>query len=339
MFQSAILKLTLWYMAIIIGLCLIFSFLLYHVSSREISTGLNNQVHRIEIDFSGNIIKRHPSVSLSATNQEISERSHHLLIDLFYFNLVAGMIAGFGSYALAKKTLRPLEAAHEQQARFTSDVSHELRTPLSVIKTETEVALLDKAMSTNELRLQLNSNIQEVNRMEGLINNLLRISKLEKQDLQKSFIKVNLEDVIKDSANNNKQLLKSKNIKLNLNTAPVCTLGNKENLIQIINILLDNAIKYSEKDQTIDINLKKRKFNTLIEIKDNGIGIEAKDMPFIFDRFYRAEQSRTKDTNDSGYGLGLPLAKFLVELHKGSINVNSNPKKGTRVSIVLPIEK
>jgi len=340
MFQSAILKLTLWYMATIIGLCFLFSLVLYHVSSREITAGLNNQVRRLEVNFSGTFLRHHSSIIATNTDKEIDARSHHLLIDLIYFNLIADILAGFGSYALARRTLKPLEEAHEQQARFTSDVSHELRTPLSAMRTESEVSLLDPTLSNEDLKDQIRSNLDEVSKMEKLINNLLRISKLETQDLQKSFVKVNLENVIAKAKIDNQKIAKKKNINLKVSSKLVSTNGNEDNLIQAISILLDNAIKYSKENSDIELILKKRKYSAVIQVKDNGIGIASKDMPYIFDRFYRAEQSRSRDhKDDTGYGLGLPLAKFLIELHKGTIHVASSLDKGTTVTIALPLSK
>jgi two-component system, OmpR family, sensor histidine kinase CiaH len=339
MFQSAIIKLTLWYMATIIGLCFLFSLMLYHVSSNEISAGLNNQVKKFEIDFSGTFTRHHLSYVQISPKYEINERSHHLIVDLLYFNLIIDVIAGFGSYALAKRTLMPLEEAHEQQARFTSDVSHELRTPLSAIRTESEVSLIDPTLSNEDLKNQIKSNLDEVSKMEKLINNLLRISKLENQDLQKSFVKVNLEQVISNAKSTNMKNIKQKNIDLKVSTVVASTLGNEDNLSQAVSIILDNAIKYSKENSNIDLTLKRRKSTAQIVVKDYGIGIATKDMPYIFDRFYRAEQSRSRDQEDSGYGLGLPLAKFLVELHNGTIHVASIVDKGTTVTISLPLIK
>ena len=340
MFKSAIIKLSLWYMATIIGLCILFSFILYHFSSREISLGLQSQYRRIEITFTGGNPKRHLQFEPVNTDNEITLRSHHLLVDLVYFNIFAAVIAGFGSYALAKRTLQPLESAHEQQARFTSDVSHELRTPLSAIKTESEVALLDPTLSNEELKDKLRSNLEEVSRMEKLINNLLRISKLENQDLKKLFVDVDLKKAIKIAEKANRKQLDAKKINLNSSLSQLHVLGSEDNLTQAISIVLDNAVKYSDEGKSIDIIMKKRKSYAMIEVKDSGIGISNKDMPFIFDRFYRAEQSRFRTPGQqSGYGLGLPLAKFIVELHGGTINVSSHIGKGTIVSINLPLIK
>ena len=340
MFKSALLKLTLWYLATIVGLCLFFSFLLYQISTREISTGLINQYKRIEIDMYGNIIKKNTRIIPASTDDEINLRSHHLLVSLMYFNIFAAGIAGVGSYALAKRALQPLEAAHEQQARFTSDVSHELRTPLSAMKTESEVALIDPTLSNEELRDILKSNLEEIDKMQNLTNNLLRISKLENQDLKKLFTDIALDKVVSIARRNNIKAADKKNIVINLHADKLHILGNEDNLIQAVSILIDNAIKYSNHDSTIDLIARKKKSSAIIEVKDHGIGISNQDMPYIFDRFYRAERSRTKEPgNDSGYGLGLPLAKFIVELHDGTIVVSSNLNKGTSILITLPLKK
>ncbi len=340
MFKSALIKLTMWYLAAIVGLCLFFSFLLYQLSTREISTGINNQFKRIEIDVYGNVVKNHSMTRQINPDDEITLRSHHLFVSLLYFNVFASCIAGIGSYALAKRALEPLEVAHEQQARFTSDVSHELRTPLSAMKTESEVALIDPTLSNEELRSILKSNLEEIDKMQSLTNNLLRISKLENQDLKKLFINVNLDKIVSAARKNNMKSADKKGLVINLHADKLQILGNEENLIQAISILIDNAIKYSNHDSSIDLIVRKRKSDAIIEVKDHGIGISSQDMPYIFDRFYRAERSRAKEPGtDNGYGLGLPLAKFIIELHDGSITISSNLNKGTNILIRLPISK
>ena len=166
MFRSATLRLTAWYLGLVMFISLLFSFVVYHIGTNEIARSLHLQSARIYSQFpifdNNDLIHPRPYIANS---------DHDLLFRLFILNIVVLVLAGLASYWLAKRTLEPIEEAHEQQKRFTSDVSHELRTPLTALKMESEVALLNPKASSKELKGTLHSNLEEIDKLESLINN------------------------------------------------------------------------------------------------------------------------------------------------------------------------
>jgi signal transduction histidine kinase len=168
MFRSATFKLTLWYIAIVMAISLAFSVVLYHEATSELIRGLHGQMEHIFNQFP--VFEGDPSLLRPAP--DYTAAVHRILIRLVGFNAIVFVGAGLSSYWLARRTLEPIEEAHEQQKRFTADVSHELRTPLTALKMESEVALMNRNSTAPELRQTLTSNLEEVAKLEALINNL-----------------------------------------------------------------------------------------------------------------------------------------------------------------------
>jgi len=222
----------------------------------------------------------------------------------------------------------------EAQNRFTADASHELRTPLTAMRTEIEVAIRDKKMNLLEARELLNSNLEEISKLEVLSSALLKLAKNDGQ-IAKEFSKVVVSDVIIEAYEKVESLAREKEIKIECHpelgsgSLPnVSILGDRQSLTELFVILLDNAIKYSPKNSKIKIVVLEDSKDVSIKISDSGIGIKASDLPHIFDRFYRADHSRNKDKVD-GYGLGLSIAKQIVDFHGGNIKAESKAGKGT----------
>jgi len=332
MFRSATLKLTVAYMAIAFVICLIFSAALYQVATRELSGQILHEYQRWNFvinDFEGPTPSNLPSPS-----RDIEIGSHNIFLRLVYVNLLVLVAAGFLSYGLARRTLQPIEAAHEQQKRFTSDVSHELRTPLTALKMETEVALLDKAAKPAVLRKVLGSNLEEANKLESLINNLLRLAKLESSQARESFQAVSLSTVVKEAAAAQQKHAVKRKQAINVTSKAVSVDGDEAALIQLVTILIDNALKYSANGASVTVHAQPAdNKQAIITVSDSGNGIDPSSLPHIFDRFYRGDSSRGSD----GYGLGLSLAKMITDLHQGSIELTSNQGKGTIATVKLPL--
>jgi two-component system sensor histidine kinase CiaH len=336
MFRSATLKLTLYYLGIVMIISFGFSAILYHGASNELSHQLGQEYKRW--GFAMRYFDQNPSTPQPAPpnpGTEIKNGQQHLLIELVYFNFLVLVAAGGASYILARQTLGPIEAAHEQQKRFTADVSHELRTPLTALKMESEVALLDKDASKIQLRHILGSNLEEANKLETLINNLLRLSQLENAEAGESFLPTSLNDSAQTAVDQLKLIAKKRDISLESKLQPVKVVGDSMILTQLATILIDNALKYSLPKTTVSVATKRSGNNAQLIVTDQGIGIEAAALPHIFDRFYRADKARGK-TDSQGYGLGLSLAKMIADLHHGSINITSQPGKGTTVTVNIP---
>jgi two-component system sensor histidine kinase CiaH len=335
MFRSATLRLTLWYLAISMAISLLFSIVLYHVTTNDLFHGLHSESQRFYNQFP--VFQNDPNVNMKP-NSYYNNSTHNILLHLIGFNFIVLVAAGFCSYLLARRTLEPIEAAHNQQRRFTSDVSHELRTPLTAIKMESEVALLSDKAPVEELRNVLESNLEEVAKLEVLINNLLKLSRLEADELQQNFQNISSQDIVNLAIEKVSKTAALHSIKIGSSGKPIEISGDKETLAQLLTILLDNAIKYSPNTNKINIATSFNTDSVTWQIKDEGVGIDADALQHVFDRFYRADSSRTK-VQAEGYGLGLSIAKMIADVHNGDITLKSMPGKGTTAIVSVPLEQ
>lgn len=327
--RSAVLKMTLYYLLIIMALSIGFSLFLYHVSSIELNRELRRPsfITQTEIGTLFNYDR--------FRDTRLEESHHHLLDNLIAFNIATLFIGGALSYALALRTLHPIEDALEAQSRFTADASHELRTPLTAMQTEIEVALRNPKLNAEAARQLLASNLEEVGKLKALSDSLLHLAQQNGQS--DSYRTISLKEVAAQAAEYHGKQAQAKDITIE-NRVPAMTVqGDKETLVQAVAILLDNAVKYSGPKTTVVLSGKRLNHQVELSVKDHGSGIKASDLPHIFDRFYRADRSRNKETVD-GYGLGLSIAKKIVELHHGSITVKSTLEQGSTFTIKLPLE-
>lgn len=334
MFQSATLRLTLWYLAIAMTISICFSAVIYNVATHELDRGLHRQSDRFYAQIPDDLMPDPRLRSRFEIESEVS--AHRLLLRLIGLNLIVLGGAGYASYILARRTLEPIAAAHEQQKRFTADVSHELRTPLTALKMESEVALLNPKAKPADLRNTIKSNLEEASKLELLINNLLRLSRLEADELQQQFTTVNSSDVLHSAITQVKPQADAKKIHIDDTTKPHKIWGDSDSLQQLFVILLDNAIKYSNHGQSIKLTSRIKRDYLTIKIVDEGSGIEPAALEHVFDRFYRADSSRHKG-DSTGFGLGLSIAKMIADVHNGDITITSKVNKGTSVSVNLPL--
>ena len=313
------------------AISIFFSIVVYAVGSDGIANGIRLQSERIYNEFP--VLQANPILKPS---KDIERGDHILLMRLLFFNSIVFIFAGAASYFLAVKTLGPIEETHEQQKRFTSDVSHELRTPLTAIRMESEVALINENLSKEDLRAILSSNLEETTKIENLINSLLKLSRLESEEIKKNFTDVNIKDIVKEAISNVSKQAKVKKIKIinEVNTLDQIS-GDKNSLIQLLTIFLDNAIKYSQTNKEIDVSFNTNKNSKSLIIKDQGIGINKKDLDHIFDRFYKSDTSRTQNNIKESYGIGLSIAKSIAEVHDINIVVSSQINKGTTIKLIF----
>jgi signal transduction histidine kinase len=233
---------------------------------------------------------------------------------------------------LARRNLIPIEKAHEAQSRFTSDASHELRTPLAVMKIELEAALRDKNASTDELKEVLSSNLEEVNKLSKLAEMLLNLSRSDHTKLK--IESVNLTKITKNVVRDFK--LPTSRISLTA-ISHLTVKGDETALSELVKVLIDNALQYSPKGSQVLINLSKQDNQAKFEITNTGPGISQDKLPHIFERFFRADSSRTNGEH-KGYGLGLALAKSIVELHNGELMASSTPDVETTFTFLLSLK-
>lgn len=324
MFRTARLKLTGWYLLIIMFISIAFSGIIYGMVMREIDRFVHAPRFRFE------------EISNIEQNRLLSESQERVIWFLVEINGVILVISGSLGYILAGRTLSPIQKMLEEQKRFVGDASHELRTPLTALKAMLEVGLRDKNMDIKEARKLISESIEETDKLKNLSDSLLELAR-ENSNGQKLIIeKVKLAEIVAEAVKKVEVGANKKKIKIIKAINGTEVNGNKDKLSELLVILLDNAIKYSPKLSRIKVEAKKNQKQAIIKIKDQGQGIEAKDIPHIFERFYRADSARVHQ-EEGGYGLGLAIAKKIVEEHGGKILVNSTPGKGSEFKIILPI--
>ncbi len=330
MFHSAALKLTGWYLIIIMALSIGTSVALYHVSSTDLDRNVGRQIGYFNGFLGPTDITNYSNLRLRQLDQDQS----HLRSNLFLFNLLVLLLGGAASYALARRTLKPIEESLESQSRFAGDASHELRTPLTAMQSEIEVALRDPALTKEEAVGLLKSNLEEVAKLRALSEGLLKLTRASdsSEDLQQA---VSVKDIVSQATERVAKMAAARKTKISSTAKDLTVRGNHQHLVDLLVILLDNAIKYSPRGSEVKIDSSASDKRVRLNIKDEGQGIKPEDLPHIFERFYRADHSRSK-TDASGYGLGLALAKKIADLHNGAIEVKSAPGKGSVFTISLP---
>ena len=232
-------------------------------------------------------------------------------------------------------TLARLEQAFEQLRRFTSDASHELRTPLAMIRSVGEVGL-QKDGTREEYRDIVGSMLEEVNRLTSLVDNLLTISRADSGHIQLRRAPVRVMGLAKEAGGLFEILMEEKGLRLRIEgDENVQVEGDCMFLRQALVNILHNAVKYSPVGETIRVHVRNGEHQKVtVEIKDNGPGIPMEDQPRIFDRFYRVDKARWRESG--GAGLGLSISKWAVEAHGGSIRIESVPEHGCTFFVTLP---
>jgi signal transduction histidine kinase len=232
------------------------------------------------------------------------------------------------------QTLERLESLFQAQQRFLADVSHELRTPLTVIKGN--IDLMRRIKTTDEDIL--NGMDDEVGRLTRLVGGLLMLAQAESGKLALSFAPVEL-DLLLTEVFTEVRVLAGNKVKVHLNEIDeVMVRGDRDRLKQVLLNLIANAIQYTPAGGEVFLSLSKVANQARLIVRDTGTGIPAEDLPHIFDRFYRAEKSRTR-SKASGFGLGLSIAKWIIEQHGGQIKVESKEGEGTTFVIWLNVLK
>lgn len=285
---------------------LMFGLLVSMFFSKQLSKPLVNITETANKMRAGNLEVR---ASTETNTKEVSELSHSI-------NYLA-------------ETLKNQEMLRK---RLTSDMAHELRTPLTTLKTHVE-AFIDGVWEPTPERLEIF--YDEIERITKMVDNLRDLSKLEQTNLNVNKSNFDISSELKKIVNTFKPLYLEKNYALICSVVPeIKVLMDKDKFVQIINNLLSNSYKYLNPSGEVNVILKNENKNIIIQVIDNGIGIPEKDLPYIFERFYRTDLSRNKNTG--GSGIGLTIAKSFVEAHGGKITVKSSINIGTTFTIEFP---
>lgn len=236
------------------------------------------------------------------------------------------------SVALAR-----LQDSEHRRQQLIENVSHELRTPLACIQSAAE-ALLDGVADDPERRaICLNTIHEETQRLARMVEQLLRLSRGMHDETRESRSPLDINEIAQSAVQRFLPRAAGKHIQLDVTVPgePSWVMGNSDQLLQVLLNLLDNAVKYAEDGGEVHVSVRHVEGNVVVKVKDNGMGIAAEELPYIFDRFYRADKSRSRATG--GSGLGLALVREIVEAHGGATHAESAPGVGTEITFRLPL--
>jgi signal transduction histidine kinase len=261
----------------------------------------------------------------------------HLKHSLFFLIVVSSFILAVISWYLAGKSIKPVMESWNKQKEFIADASHELRTPLTVIQTNLDAAMCDDCSTIAENKMWLDNAYSETEVMAKLVEELLMLAKIDANQVTLKSEDMDFTYICNKTMDKFAEKFKIRGISVHKNLEEgVMISGDQWKLTQMLSIITDNAIKYTDDSGEYSINLKKEKNNAVLEISDSGVGISEEDIERIFDRFYRADKSRNRE--EGGTGLGLSIAKWIIESHKGTISVVSKVNEGTTFTVELPIK-
>ncbi len=337
MFKSARIKLTTSYLLIIMIITLAFSAAIYTGVGGTTKRAL--RVHELRFegqlrDFRGNqnFPERFQAPPIEDVTKQIKNNTIYLLAAI---NLVIFIVSGSFGYWFAGATLKPIEEMVRKQKKFVADAAHEFKTPLTAIKTQLEVNMRNKDLDLAQAKKIMESTVEDVDSLASLTNSLLKQSKYQEDKTNRAFELFNLKVLIDNIIQKFKNKMEVKNIVIKTDALDIQIKADKNSIAELITIILDNAVKFNKENGEISIDARKEGENVTIKVADTGIGIDKNDLPYIFDRFYKADSSRAKVEHD-GFGLGLSIAKEIVELHKGTIAAKSKKGESTVFTVTLP---
>lgn len=263
---------------------------------------------------------------------------HTLLLIIIGGWIIGSLLSIIAGYYLARRALRPIQNSWEKQQQFVSDASHELRTPLTIIQSRIEMLLQTPQAHIQDKLKDISVTLKETRRLSKLVSHLLTLAGSDSDRIEIEQLPISLNDILKQVIDYFTEIaeFQKKTLHLELPHQPIIILGDKERFHQLIVILLDNAMKFTNEGDQIKIKLQADNHVAKLRVEDQGIGIKEDHLPKIFDRFFQADTSRT---NREGTGLGLAIAQWIVTKHKGRITVESEVNKGTIFIVSLPLYK
>lgn len=309
------------------------TFLLLVLIGFSLSSLYDDVVVNLLKGFTDAIASRDPALFEGAgLVQNLEYTKNHKLVLTGAGVLVLASIFG---YLITRLALTPTRNALESQKQFVGNIAHELRTPLSIIKTNSEVALLEGGIS-KDVRETLESNVEELDRISGIINNLLSMNRLLRPE-QIAFSNIELRAILDRVEASLRPLAERKDIALSVSLSDYQTVwGNVAAIEQVLSNIMKNAINYTPAKGSVSVRVEQNYQNDIeITVTDTGMGIPEKDLGLIFEPFYRGDASRNREVG-VGSGLGLAIVSELVKLHKGSIGLESVVGQGTSVQITFP---
>jgi signal transduction histidine kinase len=279
--------------------------------------------------------KTHKVVGVLQVAQPISwvnDALSRLVRQLVLASAVGIVLGALASLLMATRSLRPISRAFQRQREFVADASHELRTPLTLIRTNVE-AWLRRANGAN--RVYARNIVEEIEQLNRIVGDLTTLALADARQLRIERKPVELNDVVRDLMTQTEPLAEERGVALrpDLNGG-VRVEADPARVRQLLLILIDNALTHTPSGGEVSVGVIRRHGRARVTIADNGDGIPPADLPHIFERFYRADKARNRE--NGGSGLGLAIAKWIVDAHKGEIQVSSTEGKGTEVAVSLP---
>jgi signal transduction histidine kinase len=279
--------------------------------------------------------KTHKVVGVLQVAQPISwvnDALSRLVRQLVLASAVGIVLGALASLLMATRSLRPISRAFQRQREFVADASHELRTPLTLIRTNVE-AWLRRANGAN--RVYARNIVEEIEQLNRIVGDLTTLALADARQLRIERKPVELNDVVRDLMTQTEPLAEERGVALRPDLdGGVRVEADPARVRQLLLILIDNALTHTPSGGEVSVGVIRRNGRARVTIADNGDGIPPADLPHIFERFYRADKARNRE--NGGSGLGLAIAKWIVDAHKGEIQVSSTEGKGTEVAVSLP---
>lgn len=237
--------------------------------------------------------------------------------------------------SMLNQMIARLDESFQNTARFTADASHELRTPLTIIRGELEAILLGRKLEP-ELRDAVASLLEEAERLVRIVEGLFALSRLDTGEAQTERVRFDLAKLAETTAEQMCLLAEVKNIDLIYDTSTCVEVeGDRSRLKQVVVNLLDNAIKYTPEKGRVSLAVRSQNGSALLEVSDTGPGVSEKALPHLFERFYRADEVRSREIG--GAGLGLSIVQSICAAHGGTVSATNTPPSGCRFTVELPI--
>ena len=267
-----------------------------------------------------------------ATAEELQQRYPSAFVGFISAAIVALLLVGIGGATLAQQSIKPIESAINQMRRFMGDAAHELKTPIAVLRARTDVAL-QRERSGEEYQEILRGVSKESERLGSLVENMLLLARADAGQWPVQKVRVFLDDILMDAASAARALGVTKNVQIEMSTLEEAAVhGDPTLLRQLFMILLDNAIHFTPEGGKVTATAEKNGRTCSVTIQDTGVGIPHSALPHVFERFFRADPARSR----GGAGLGLSIARWIVDAHAGRIEVTSTEGQGTSVEVKLP---
>lgn len=262
------------------------------------------------------------------------EMLHTLFLLLLVGGIIGSICAVGAGFLLAGRALVPIKAAWQKQQDFVSDASHELRTPLAVIQSRTDLLWKSPSATIQEKAVDISLISKESRRLSKLVGNLLMLARSDSGSLEMEKETFSLSILLEELHEYYEEIVsyQGKSITMRVEDS-VYFKGDKERIHQLMIILLDNALKFTNIDGCIEVSCRETPSSIHIEVKDNGIGLGEEEIPKIFDRFYQVDKARS---DEGGAGLGLSIARWIIDKHYGKVKVTSKLGEGTKFEITFP---